>query len=184
MTTLTKKEARGRFLVLMARHSPQRRKQEGMLVRRLLGSPEWAEAGTIALTLSMPDEIGTRPLVQAAWERGAHVVIPATFPGRRMEFFPYAPDTRLVRSRFGVLEPAVRDSPVPARDIDLLVVPGLAFTASGQRLGFGGGFYDRYLARSHPRSRTVSLALPFQMAPERLWTPEGTDIPIDRVLTL
>ena len=63
-----------------------------------------------------------------------------------------------------------------------MVVPGVAFTRDGRRLGFGGGYYDRYLANY--RGKTISLALPTQVADAGEWAREEHDQPVDQVLTL
>ena len=66
-------------------------------------------------------------------------------------------------------------------EIDLMVVPGVAFKENGQRLGFGGGYYDRYLAK-YPGFK-CSLALSTQLASDDEWQPESFDIPVDRIIT-
>jgi 5-formyltetrahydrofolate cyclo-ligase len=87
----------------------------------------------------------------------------------------------LVRSEIGVLEPDPDRCPQQdAREIDLVLVPGLAFTKSGQRLGRGGGYYDRFLANLSPEVETLGIALPCQIF-ETLPT-EPHDIPVRRVL--
>nr|WP_010011048.1 5-formyltetrahydrofolate cyclo-ligase [Loigolactobacillus coryniformis] len=78
-------------------------------------------------------------------------------------------------------EPAYQADLVQTK-FDLLIVPGLAFTGKGQRLGFGGGYYDRFLAQ-HPQT-TLGLALSPQFYPVADWPVEPFDIRIDQVITV
>lgn len=155
--------------------------EEKRLTSMLFNQPEWMRAKVVALTLSQSFEIDTTPILLHARHEGRTVVVPRTLPKRQMEFVEITEDTSFVESSFGVLEPA--DGRVYGPDeIDLMVVPGVAFTQNGHRLGFGGGYYDRYLSRYH--GETVSLALPTQLATDDEWQPDEHDQHIARVLTL
>jgi 5-formyltetrahydrofolate cyclo-ligase len=77
--------------------------------------------------------------------RDAHWVVPRITEGRQMALHPYDP-SRLVRHRFGMLEPAADLPTVDPAEIDVVLVPGVAFDRQGGRLGFGGGYYDRFLS--------------------------------------
>ena len=97
-----------------------------------------------------------------------------------MEFVAIDEDTTFEETSFGVLEP-VDGTVIPAEEIDLMVVPGVAFTTTGKRLGFGGGYYDRYLANY--QGATISLALNTQVAAEDEWEADPFDIRVNKVLT-
>lgn len=108
----------------------------------LIDQPEWTGAKTIAVTLSQSFEIDTAPIILHARHKGQQIVVPRTLPHRQMEFVELNEDTDFDETSFGILEP--HDGKVYSPDeIDLMVVPGVAFTASGNRLGFGGGYYDQ-----------------------------------------
>lgn len=158
-----------------------REKDEKRLLDRLYVQPEWVNARTVAVTLSQAFEINTAPLILHARHKGKQVLIPRTLPNRQMEFVDFNEDTNLVQSKFGVLEPENGKVVSPA-NIDLIVVPGVAFTKHGKRLGFGGGYYDRYLADY--KGVTVALVLPTQLAPENDWVSEEFDIDVQNVITL
>ena len=104
-----------------------------------------------------------------------------TLPKRQMEFVQIDEDTEFEETGFGVLEPLAGKVLQP-QEIDLIVVPGVAFTADGKRLGFGGGYYDRYLANY--LGQTVSLALTTQLADAVEWPVEDHDVMIGQVVNL
>lgn len=155
--------------------------EEQHLASQLYDQPEWMGAKVIALTLSQSFEIDTAPLILHARHEGRTVVVPRTLPHRQMEFVELKENTTFNETSFGVLEPKDGQVYEPAQ-INLMVVPGVAFTAAGQRLGFGGGYYDRYL--SHYHGQTVALALPTQLAVPDEWEPEEHDQVIDHVITI
>ena len=116
--------------------------------------PEWESAELVCPYLSFGTEVDTRELIAAAWEAGKQVALPRCIPGtREMAWYRVDSLEGLVRSKFGVDEPAEDPSrevfpcePATA-DRALVLVPGFAFDSQGFRLGYGGGFYDVFLAR-------------------------------------
>lgn len=168
--------ARLQQLDLVTRH-----REEQQLASRLYDQPEWVGAQTIALTMSQPFEIDTAPLILHARHKGHTVVVPRTLPGHQMEFVTLNEDTQFKETHFGVLEPE-NGKVVHSTDIDLMVVPGVAFTVSGKRLGFGGGYYDRYL--SHYQGPKIALALTTQIAGENQWQADSHDVLMDKVVNL
>jgi len=121
-----------------------------MLVRP---SPFWRRASQIVLFASLPGEVDTGPLMRAALEEGKSLVLPRTRSAGRLEFAKVGGEGELARGAFGILEPA-RDSQLVEIDREsLLLLPGIAFDRSGGRLGRGGGYYDRVLARLRAEQR-------------------------------
>lgn len=103
----------------------------------------YQEARTIATFLSMPHEVDTAHLIEQAQRDGKQVLIPKTYGKGRMAFVEY--DARdLLLTSYGIWEPQ-SDLVVESSEIDFIHVPGLAWNAEGYRIGYGGGFYDRYL---------------------------------------
>ena len=153
--------------------------EEKRLTSMLFNQLEWMRAKTVALTLSQSFEIDTAPILLHARHEGRTVVVPRT--KRQMEFVEITESTNFNESSFGILEPA--DGRVFGPDeIDLMVVPGVAFTQDGKRLGFGGGYYDRYLSKYH--GDTIALALPTQLADDGEWQADEHDQQIAKVLNL
>lgn len=151
------------------------------LCAKLLALPVWQHARTVAITLSQGHEINTQPLIVAAWAAEKRVVVPKTFAHGRMEFIPLTPATPVERTRFGIFEPTGSNFVAPEA-IDLVVVPGLAFTHTGQRLGYGGGFYDRYLKR-YPHAK-VALVDQQRMVQPNLWVPDAYDVRVPELITV
>ena len=157
---------------------PREQKQaiDQALTEGLLQHPFYQETNTIATYLSFPHEFQTQGLIEQALKNGKKVLIPKTYPKGRMDFVVYNPQ-QLVKTSFGLLEPQGDLEVVDASQIDLIHVPGLAFTREGYRIGYGGGYYDRYL--KHFPGHTLSTVYPCQI---RDFSPENHDIPVQEVL--
>jgi len=145
----------------MAGIAPAELQQRGRaIVDRFLAQPEFDQAGTIMMYLSIPPEVDTAAIAIRAWEEGKRVLAPLVdWEQKRMipvEIGSLSDDVRT--DRHGVRVP-VDGVPIPIGDIDLVVVPGIAFDGQGNRLGRGGGYYDRFL--SHRDYRASSCALAF-----------------------
>ena len=157
---------------------PREQKQfiDQALTERLLKHPFYQEAKVIASYLSFPHEFQTQGLIEQALKDGKKVLIPKTYPKGRMDFVVYNPQ-QLVKTSFGLLEPQGDLEVVDTSQIDLIHVPGLAFTVEGYRIGYGGGYYDRYL--EHFSGNTFSTIYPCQIQD---FIPEHHDIPVQEVL--
>ena len=154
----------------------QKQALDQTLTERLLHHPFYQEAKVIATYLSFPHEFQTQELIEQALKDGKKVLIPKTYPKGRMEFVVYNPQ-QLVKTSFGLLEPKGELEVVEASQIDLIHVPGLAFTTEGCRIGYGGGYYDRYL--EHFTGHTLSTIYPCQVQD---FITENHDIPVQEVL--
>lgn len=128
--------------------------------------PFYRQARTIMYFLSFRSEVDTREMVEESLARGNRVLIPKALPGERKlipsELLDCEKD--LAPGAYGIPEPrpeALR--PVDPRQIDLLIVPGVAFDLQGNRLGYGGGYYDRFFDRLRPGVPLVALAFELQL---------------------
>jgi len=141
----------------------------------------WQEARTIGITISRRPEVDTLQIIRKAWELGKEVAIPKCIPKtRELVFRSFTRFSELEMVYSGLYEPIVeRTEEIDSDTIDLLVVPGLAFSKSGYRLGFGGGYYDRYLGEN--KSNTVSLAFSQQMVTQVPIEPH--DFPVSKIIT-
>ena len=157
---------------------PRKQKQaiDQALTEGLLQHPFYQEAKIIATYLSFPHEFQTQKLIEQTLRDSKKVLIPKTYPKGRMDFVVYDPQ-QLVKTSFGLLEPQGDLEVVDASQIDLIHVPGLAFTTEGYRIGYGGGYYDRYL--EHFTGHTLSTIYPCQI---KDFIPENHDIPVQEVL--
>lgn len=115
---------------------------------RMLGFAPVVEAKSVAVFLSFDGELDTRPLIEGLWRAGKQVYLPVLHPFSpgNLLFLRYLPDSLLATNRLKILEPALDVRHVlPLDRLDVLITPLVAFDNTGQRLGMGGGFYDRTL---------------------------------------
>ena len=136
------------------------------------------QAKCIALFASMKDEVSTEYALKAWLEIGKRIVVPRV-EGDIMRFYDYSPD-RMQTGAFGIEEP-IGDDEVSAEEIDLIIVPARAFTRTGERLGRGGGFYDKYMSLNGFRAYKIGIAYSVQIFDT---LPCDThDIRVDEVVT-
>ena len=172
-----KKILRNKTIAAM-KELPQSVKAEAdsQLTQRFIQLPAFQEAKTLATYLSMGHEFSTASLIQAALQLGKRVCVPRTYPQGRMEFVEYDPDI-LEKTRFGLLEPNEKGKLVDQSEIDLIHVPGVVFQSKGYRIGYGGGYYDRYLADF--TGKTVSTIYSIQ---QKDFQPDAFDQAVQEVL--
>ncbi|MDE5413948.1 5-formyltetrahydrofolate cyclo-ligase [Alkalihalobacterium chitinilyticum] len=141
----------------------------------------WKEANTIAITISRGTEVDTYKIIENAWREGKKIVVPKTYPEKNeMVFFQINSFNELESTYFQLKEPKETVClPKSCEDIDLILVPGVAFDRKGNRLGFGGGYYDRYLA--HYKGKTCALAFEEQLVSEI--PVESFDVPVQMIVT-
>ncbi len=137
----------------------------------------YKNAKTVYGYLPYNQEVRTLPILQRALQDGKRVAVPKIY-GEEMRFIYLTDLAAVERGYAGIPEP-VADEPVAQDPTALVLMPGLAFDPQGHRIGYGGGFYDRFLARE-PGHPTVALCYDFQVLP-RLETEEF-DVPVDCVL--
>jgi 5-formyltetrahydrofolate cyclo-ligase len=150
---------RRRLVAARAAMSDSIRTEAGRLIRdHVLEMPEVAAAGTVAAYYSVGTEPDTHGLVFALWKRGSYVVLPVLLPDGDLDWASYEGPDSLAPGPRGLLQPAepVRGPGTVAR-ADVVLVPALAVDTRGQRLGRGGGSYDRALARVGPQIPTIAL---------------------------
>ncbi len=150
-------------------------------VQHLLKSPLYKKSKSIAVFLSFASEVQTKDLIMRAWRDRKTVVIPITWEGLRKPFFAvYKKGDALEKSKYGPMELKNPTKPFQFHQLDLVVVPGLAFDKEGHRLGYGGGTYDALLTKTR-RARPVGLFFSNQEL-NRL-PREGHDKPLVAVST-
>lgn len=146
---------------------------------------DFRDASHVAVYIAMDGEIDPAPLVARARQAGKQLYLPVLAPdgGNRLEFAHWLPDTPLYPNRFRIPEPHT-DNPYPPGKLDLVFTPLVAFDAQGNRLGMGGGFYDRsfaFLKSGRPKPRLIGLAYEFQHLPSL--DHQAWDIPLAGVAT-
>lgn len=180
---MNKKELRQELRARLGKLTPEEIATRSRTACNLLcEQPEYTEAEVVMLFLSMPQEVDTAPLAQAAWAGFKSVLAPrVSWEQRRMlpiEIKSLHSDVQ--EGNLGIRQP-IDGMPVPVSDIDLVVVPGLGFDYSGNRLGRGRGFYDRFLSHRDFRGVACGLAFEPQVLPEVPY--DETDQLMDMLVT-
>lgn len=165
--------------------SAQQQQAAQKAAQQALNYPLLQQAKNIALFLSFDGELDTRPLIENLWQRGQQVCLPVLHPfsSGQLLFLRYTPDTPLLPNRFRIPEPVldVREL-VPLAALDVILVPLVAFDLQGQRLGMGGGFYDRTL-QHHQDYRFQPVGLAHNCQQVDALPVESWDIPLPAVIT-
>ena len=155
--------------------SKQKQQKETVILQLLFSSQIWQTAKSVGVIRSLPFEFDTAAIFAKGFEQNKRIAVPKA-QQKKLQFYHVEPATRYETSAFGVEEPI---SEQEAHHLDLLIVPGLAFSKTGYRIGFGGGYYDRFLSAFD--GKTVSLVFGEQFNDQ--WTPDVFDIPIDKIYT-
>ncbi len=147
----------------------------------LLALAEYRRATSVMLYAPIAGEVDCRPIAVAAWKDSKTVLLPrVTWESRQMVAVPVGSlDHPTVTGRAGLREP--EGEPSPIEQIDLIIVPGLAYDRQGNRLGRGGGFYDRFLASPSLAAHTCGLAFAIQIVGELPVHPN--DYPVKVLVT-
>ena len=139
--------------------------------------------GVFAVYLASMDEIDLSLLIERLWAAGCKVVVPAWRDGT-YKLVAYSSETELFAGPMNILEPAPEGDgrvSVAEGDVAVWIVPGLAFSRSGARLGYGGGWYDRFLSKANPSSISLGVANLFQIVADLPLEPH--DIPLVDIVT-
>lgn len=145
------------------------------IIHTVTSLPVWKQAHAVALTLSLDLEVNTRPLIDKALQAGKSVLVPKVTK-QGLTFHEIKTFSDLEPGVMGILEPT---TPKTDLNIDVCIVPGRVFDRSGYRIGWGGGYYDRFLATYY--GRTISLAYSVQVLDEIPIEPH--DIPVELIVT-
>ncbi|MCA0986040.1 5-formyltetrahydrofolate cyclo-ligase [Guptibacillus algicola] len=159
----------------------EKSKYDHQLLEQLFTYEPYKSANTIGLTIAMKNEVDTRKIIEHAWSVGKKVAVPKCHPEDKTMTFRYLTSwNELETVYFGLQEPKpeVTEECSP-EEIQLLIVPGLLFDERGYRIGFGGGYYDRFLQHYH--NSTVSLAYDIQLVKEL--PVEPFDLPVGALIT-
>ena len=179
--TAEKAALRRRILAQLAGLSPaERERSDAMLFERFLQLPQVQNSRRLLLFLGVPGrEPDTARLLPRLLASGYQLALPRMLPEQGMEFRRYDPDRPLVQARFGIREPG-EDCPLVPKDWgEVILVPGAAFDREGCRLGFGGGYYDRWL----PGFPGFQVGLCREAVLQDRLPQESHDCRVDRVLT-
>lgn len=183
--TLSKKEIRQRMIQQRKSLSNKSLAEKSLeIFHQLQRLESYKNAQKLMTYVPFQEEIHTTLLIEDFLKNNRRVFIPVTRPKEKRIIISELLDLEkdLETGHFGVLEPkAYAFRPKDPKTIDLIIVPGLAFTKSGYRIGYGGGYYDRFLPTLEQKPTTIALALDFQIV-ESL-PIDHYDVPVDIIVT-
>lgn len=163
-----KAEVRKSCLALRADLGEQERRSKSLIIQQKLRDlPEFQKAQTVMLFLNFRDEVETTDLAEAAIGSKKKLILPRCAPKGillPLEVSNLAVD--IEPGTWGIREPKLNKQEVNPLEIDLVVVPGAGFDLQGNRLGYGGGFYDRFFTRLKPSASKIALAFECQIIDE------------------
>ena len=162
----------------------QQQQAEDSITQQALALIEERNAQHIALYVSFDGEISTDKLIKTLWAQDKHVYLPVLHPfnPNHLLFLRYLPDTPMLKNKFGIWEPKLNvQNVLPLEELDILFTPLVAFDKQGNRLGMGGGFYDRTL-QNWQNSSFIPVGLAHQCQQVEQLPTEAWDVPLHQIL--
>ena len=158
------------------------RTKSKLISSQLLESKEWKNATNIGVTISNFPEVDTSFLIHTAKKQNKRIFVPKCFPKtKEMKFYEWNEQTRFERIYANILEPITdTTTEIQKNEIDLLIVPGVVFSKEGYRIGFGGGYYDRFLIDYS--GHTISLVFLEQL--REIIPLDIYDLPVQKMIIL
>jgi len=174
---LTKREIRSKiFLKLKTQKEEDRKKKSRIIKDKLFRLSVFKRAKRVMFYLSFDGEVNTQEMIKEAIKLGKIVAVPVCRGVRVMKPCRLSPRARLIKGPYGVKEPAIKRF-VKLEDLDLVIVPGVAFDKPGNRLGRGKGCYDYFLRKlTSRRIPSIGLAFAFQILPSLPATSEDVGV--------
>ena len=156
-----------------------------IICRRVSESREFYSSKSLACYLPMYDEVDTREVIEAAWRANKRVFVPILRGNAEMSFCQIDPESELERNSFGVWEPT-RGFLIKPQQLDLVVTPTVAFDSNKNRIGMGGGYFDRCFSFLRHRKHWIRpklLGVAFQCQELEETKPNPWDIRLYRIIT-
>jgi len=162
----------------------EKSRNSAIIKKKLFSEEEFKKAKVVMFYVSLKDEVDTLPMIDEALEMGKRVCVPVIFKEDMRLIAGEIKDRvkDLEKQHFGIYQPrSDRVKEVPLEDIDLVVVPGVAFDRNNVRLGRGHGYYDRFLSGLPDKTKAIGLAFAFQIVEDLPKDPH--DIPVSKLIT-
>lgn len=152
-------------------------------VQNLLSLPQFQKADTVFIYLSFNKEIDTRSIIEVAWHKQKRVLVPVCRKeDKSLLLSELKCFTEIGRGTWNIPEPKKEYiRPIPREQVSLAIIPGLAFDLRGSRLGYGAGYYDRFLPQLPPECPLIALAYDFQVIEHIPCEPH--DVPVNIIVT-
>jgi 5-formyltetrahydrofolate cyclo-ligase len=156
-------------------------KKSALIGEKLLALPEFQKAEKLMLYFSIKNEVGTRPLIKECLKQGKQVFLPKTeFEKKKIILTQISSIEEVKKTRQGLFEP-IGAKTAKASELDLIVVPGVAFDREGNRIGMGRGFYDELLRKTSTKVKLVGLCFEENLAEEV--PTESHDVKMNLIVT-
>ena len=163
---LTKAELRERLLAQRAMRTPAEIEQHSVVIAAYVCAlPAFCVSHTVMVYMALPQEVQTRQIIAQAHQAQKRVAVPVIRGQELVAVALSEAPAQLRRGRFGILEPCGTLHVIQPQEIGCIAVPGIAFDARGGRLGFGKGYYDRFLKQLPATTYRYGLAFGIQMVP-------------------
>jgi len=176
---------RKKILALRQSQSPQAiERKSDEIKRKLLGISQFSMAGTILFYLALADEVQTEKVIEHSLKLGKRVAVPLIESQNNQILISELkdPERELEPGTLGIFQPKKNFyRPLKMEQLELVIVPGVAFDKRGNRLGFGKGFYDRFLRKAPERTKSIALAFELQLVDDV--PSELHDVPVDYIIT-
>ncbi len=166
-------------------HQPDGERLSGLIFERLVQLPQYQSARTVLCYVSFRSEVSTHTFIARMWADRKRVVVPYCL-ARHLELFCFSSFSDLAPGTLGILEPRPElreqnDRRAKVQELDLVVIPGLAFDRQGGRLGYGKGYFDRLLLGARPDALLAAVAFECQLFDAVPMQPY--DVRVDMVIT-
>jgi 5-formyltetrahydrofolate cyclo-ligase len=192
MTTETLTKVHEQKKAIRERAHENRRQQQNKeelsraICERFMSLPEYATARTVMFYVDVRSEVRTRDFLATALTHGKKIVVPRCNDQGELELFWLKSMDDLAIGMYKILEPKpelrnLPDRQIPVAELDLIMVPGVAFTREGARMGHGKGYYDKLLEHARPDAPLVALAFECQLFPEI--PTQAHDVLMDKIIT-
>ena len=179
MMAMDKQMLRKQIRQLKRTFTPEQlREMSTPITATLLEHPRIKAANTILLYASLPDEVDTHCLMEQLLAQGKNILLPVVVGDHDLKICPYKPSSQVAQGPFGIMEPQA-DAFTAFDEIDVALIPGMAFDKQGNRLGRGKGYYDRFLS-TVPHLYKIGVCFPFQQITEV--PADENDIRMDEVV--
>jgi 5-formyltetrahydrofolate cyclo-ligase len=177
---LTKKQIRSKILAkLKTQKEEDRERKSRKIGDKLFRSLVFRRSKRVMFYISFGGEVKTQEMIKEAQNLGKIVAVPVCARNRRIKPCLLSAKAKLMSGIYGTQEPVIKQF-MKLKDLDLVIVPGVAFDYKGNRLGRGKGYYDRFLKRVPPKADSIGLAFDFQILPNLPTT--ATDICVNKVI--
>lgn len=170
-----KKQLRKQYLNIR-KLIPHKEEKSMIITNKIISSPIYKQANTIALYYSLADEVQTLSLIKQALADHKQVCLPKVISKTEMSFYEITSLHDLEKGSFHIYEPMTNHQ---IDSFDFMIVPGVCFDNNGNRIGFGGGYYDRYLKSQ--TCKTIGICFKEQVID--FINTEENDIKIDEIVT-